>query len=748
VSVRLRVPPAALLLFALVSGVAAGIASRGAAVPVAVLVLAAGARRWQPRLALWPVVALLAWVHGAAARRLDAAGCPAALPGGVVRLGIRVLEPTGGTVPALVQPRAPCRGPVLARFRERDTVRAGDQLVVEARWLPTPGRLGPSSGLLVVRNTRRVGADPGPLDGLRNWLHQASRRLYGHRAGIVDALMLGRRGSIDPTITSAFSRSGLVHILSISGFHVGLIAGWVLLSLRAASVGRHRAALLAAGVVTLYVLFIGAPAPAMRAVLLTWLVTLERWRQRHPGPAPLFMATAALVVVLDPFAVFDLGAWLSVTALGGATLASRWSDVAMSKHGLVRIVTGSIGATLGTAPVAAFALGVIAPIGVVVNLVAIPVAAVAVPGVLGSVLALPVAARHADALAAGSGLLLDLMERTAAFGAAVPGGAYTFEPGPLPALVSVAVLIVAGWVIGRGNTAREAGRRLAWAAALAFAWPVAARLTFPTHTGTRLTLHFLSVGQGDAALIRTPGNRWILIDAGPVTRDRDAGRRVVVPFLVRQGVRRLAALVLSHAHLDHYGGAAAVLAEVDVDLVLEPGRLVADAPYRELLEAVERAGVGWRPFRAGDRLRIDGVEIEALHPDTTWSSWGVDLNEDSVVLAVRSGRFAAVFTGDAGFPVEARLGGRVGSAELVKVGHHGSATATSAAWLDELDPAVAIVSTGPNRYGHPAPETMRRLAAAGVDIWRTDRDGTLSVRVDDGIMRVRGRRGERVYPVR
>ena len=266
--------------------------------------------------------------------------------------------------------------------------------------------------------------------------------------------------------------------------------------------------------------------------------------------------------------------------------------------------------------------------------------------------------------------------------------------------------------------------------------------------GSGLALHFLSVGQGDAALIRTPSGRWILVDAGPADERSNAGRDVVLPFLVRHGVRRLAAFVLSHAHRDHVGGAPAVLRQVPADLILDPAEPVAEPHYFELLDLAAERGYRWRPARAGDSLLIDGVLLTVLHPDTTWPRWHDDLNDDSAVLLVRSGAFEALLAGDLGVRAESLLAGRIGRVDLLKVGHHGSRGSSGTDWLRELEPRAAIVSVGANRYGHPAPEALERLSGAHAEVWRTDRDGTVTVTVAESTMTVRGRRSARTYSTR
>jgi competence protein ComEC len=153
----------------------------------------------------------------------------------------------------------------------------------------------------------------------------------------------------------------------------------------------------------------------------------------------------------------------------------------------------------------------------------------------------------------------------------------------------------------------------------------------------------------------------------------------------------------------------------------------------------------WQPARAGDSLVVDGVVLTVLHPDTAWAGWRSDLNDDSVVLLVRFGSFQAVLAGDLGVRAESLLAGRIGPVDLLKVGHHGSAGSTGVPWLAELSPRVAVISVGANRYGHPAPAALARLADAGAEVWRTDRDGSIQVTVEETTMVLRGRRGTRVY---
>lgn len=709
--------------------------------------------RRRPGAALCAGAIAVGALAGQLMRSAEAGRCAARLPAGQLAIELRAIDPATGRGMARVRPlEAECTGTVDARWPVGSPVEAGLTARVTARWVPRAGSGGRAGGVLAIVSVQPGASDPTAAERVRNRIVRSAERLYGARASLVEALVLGTRGGLDPEMRDRFAYAGLVHLLSISGFHVGLLSAWIVLIARLLGAPRSRAFLLGGLGGVIYVAFLGWPAPGTRAAALAVVLAIMFRRQRRVEPAALLAETCLLVLLIAPWSVFDLGGWLSAAALWGATTATRWSDVAFGEGFLARTLSSSVGATLATAPITAAMLGAVALAGIPLNLIAIPIAAVAVPGVAASLLLAPVADGAAGALAAGSGLALHALELLAAFGAAIPGGHVVVAEGPRSALPWLVLLAAAIWSVGQRNTRGEAGRRLLVLSA-AGAWVFLAaglgalsRVSVPD-AGTGLTLHFLDVGQGDGAAIRTPGGRWVVIDAGPRSATWDAGRRVVTPFLARQGARRIAAVVISHAHLDHLGGAEAVLDRFPVGLVLEPADQISDAAYTSFLDVLAADAVRWQPARSGAEFTLDGVRFRVLHPDTTWAEWGADVNEGSAVLRVDFGAFSALFAGDAGFSAEAHLAGRVGRVDLLKVGHHGSRGSSSDRWLAELRPAAALVSVGRNTYGHPAPDALRRLITHGADVWRTDLEGTVSVTTDGRTMTMRGRRGAITYPV-
>ncbi len=251
-----------------------------------------------------------------------------------------------------------------------------------------------------------------------------------------------------------------------------------------------------------------------------------------------------------------------------------------------------------------------------------------------------------------------------------------------------------------------------------------------------LALHFLAVGQGDAAALRTPAGRWIVVDGGPRLAGFDAGASVVTPFLRRAGVQRLALAAMSHGDADHLGGLAAVVRAFKPDLVLEPGEPLPRAEYRRFLAAVARAGSRWHAGRTGDSLELDGVALRVLHPGGAWLPAA---NENSLVLVVEYGGFRALLPGDGGLAMERSPGflERVPRAAVLKVAHHGSRFATGPALLAAAAPAVCVISVGPNRFGQPDPGVVGALGGAGCVVVRTDLEGTVTVETDGRVMRLR-----------
>jgi competence protein ComEC len=547
--------------------------------------------------------------------------------------------------------------------------------------------------------------------------------------------------AIDAAQRDRYADAGLVHMLSVSGLHVGIIA--LALELLGAALRLPRAPTRVASlaILTAYVAAIGAPPPAVRAAVMLGVLLVSRLRQR-PTSRWAILALGGAGPLLAPATVLDLGWQLSVAGtaalVAGGALVRR--VVPRAWRGWRRTIAAgvviSLVATVTTAPLVAWAIGRVALVGPATNLLADPIMGLLQP-VLFVALCLPVA--FVESLCADAAhALTTAFDAVARVGAAVPGGVFAVTPSTSSALLAGVAAVAVLVACASARPARAIGVGLSAITAL-----VLAPLVRPDRPFTEL--HVLDVGQGDAIALRTRRNRWVLVDAGRNWLGGDAGRSTVVPYLAHRG-GSLALFVLSHPHADHVGGAASVFAAMRPARFLDPGYVGTTPAYRDALGEAARDHIPWQRVRPGDSLRVDEVTLTALAPESTWVAGLSDANLASTVLTARVGAIRFLFTGDAEGPEEDWLLSRDAgalAADVLKVGHHGSRTSTTSRFLGAVRPRLALVSVGAhNAYGHPSPEVMQALRDSGVQVLRTDRVGTIVVSTDGRHLVVEAR-GER-----
>ncbi len=591
---------------------------------------------------------------------------------------------------------------------------------------------GSDRGLVLREAQLTLVRPPGTLDRWRNQVAASLDRRFGPDGPAARALLIADTRGLSPELRDRYADAGLVHILSISGLHVAIVGGALLLLFQAMRLPMAAARLAAVGTAVLYVLAIGAPPPALRSVTLFAATSLAQLRQRPASPWGTF-ALAAVVPLWELRTVLDLGWQLSVSGYAaiivagrvGRRLPERWPhwQRAVAKE----LMTGTL-ASLATAALVTWHFGRLSLIAPLSNLVVGPVISLLQP-TLFLVMVLP------DALGAtfvvdAARPLLRTMDGIAQIAASVPGAVIDVAPTALSAwlvgVLSLAVL-VAGWA---RHPVRWIG--LALAASALIVWLPERSLLEQAPALTEI--HLIDVGQGDAIAIRSPRGRWALIDAGRAWSGGDAGRSTVVPHLRRRG-GTLDLLVLTHPHADHIGGAATVARALRPQRVYDAGFVLGQTGYRELLALLATRGIPWQRARPGTTHDLDGIAIDILAPDSAWAAERDDPNDASTVVRLRIGAHRMLFMGDAEVGEERWLLERLGPdalrASVLKVGHHGSRTSTSAPFLEAVRPRVALVSVGANNgYGHPNPEVMQRLAAQGATVLRTDQLGTVILRTD------------------
>ena len=585
-------------------------------------------------------------------------------------------------------------------------------------------------GLLVQHARLRVTSRPGILDRVRTSAGHGIDRTFGTDAPLVRALLIADRHQLSPELRDRFAAAGLAHILAIAGLHVGIIALAIELMLELAGVPRKRANVVTIVVVVAYVAIIGAPVPAVRSATMLTALFSSRLVQR-PTSRWAIVGLGAAQPVLDPGVVLDAGYQLSVLgvlSMISAGMLGRRLHVQRLPWLVKEIVVTLLGttvATVGSAAVVAWVFGRISVAAPITNLAATPLIAFAQPMIFcGMVLAPihPLAAIFADA----AHPLLAMLNGVATTAAGVSWASIPVAPTPIAA--TIAGVMSAAVIVACASSEWQRPTTVALLAAAVLVWlPLA-----PGRSG-ELEVHMIDVGQGDAIALRTPHAHWILIDAGRAWRGGDAGRSTVIPYIGRRG-GTLDLFVLSHPHTDHVGGAASVLHALRPRIFIDAGFPGAADAYRVSLDVARREHVRWARAHPGDALTIDGVSLRLLAPDSAWTASLADPNLASVIVQVRYGEISLLFMGDAEQPEEEWLLARDSialRADILKVAHHGSRTSSSEPFLAAVQPRLALVSVGAgNSYGLPTPEIMRRLAARGAQVLRTDRLGTIVARTD------------------
>jgi competence protein ComEC len=588
----------------------------------------------------------------------------------------------------------------------------------------------PGAGPLLVRRAHILAEGRGPI--LTRWraaARSAVDRTFGEDAPLARALLVADTRGIPFDVRDRYAAAGVVHLLSISGLHVAIIASAAQLLFSLARLSPRAASISALATTAVYIAVIGAPAPALRSGTMLGIAAFSRLVQRPTSPWAV-LALGALAPLVQPATVLDLGYQLSVAGMA-AIIASG----AVARRAIVPRLDGwrrwlaanlvtSVLAGLVTAPLVAWTFGRVSLVAPLSNLVATPILAIAQPMLFLALLLAPVpsAARFvADAVHP----LLAAFDHVARIGSDLPMAALPIAPSFVDAVIAAAVATA----VVVACVSRFPARAIAVAASgMAFLmWsPLAER------GRGEVELHMLDVGQGDALAVRTPANRWIVVDAGRRWTGGDAGRATVIPYLRRRG-GPVELFVISHPHDDHIGGAATVLRALRPRAIWDAAYAGTSDAYRETLLVARDRDIPWRRVHPHDSLVIDGVVFTVLAPDSAWTASLRDPNEASTILRVRFGVRRFLLTGDAEAGEEAWLvaSGADLAADVLKVAHHGSRTSTTTAFLEAVRPRVALISVGAgNTYGHPGPQVVSDLADVGALVVRSDHSGNVVVRSD------------------
>jgi len=563
-------------------------------------------------------------------------------------------------------------------------------------------------------------ADRYPLDRYRQHIAESFERLLPGNpyTGILVALAVGEESGITPWQWDVFNRTGVGHLMSISGSHIGLVAGlafalvWSFwgripaLALRwPATRAAALAALLSAGG---YTLLSGLSVPAQRSFLMVAVAMVALISQRYAVSSRILALALLTILVLDPGAPLLAGFWLSFGAVAVIlySVSGRWRE----RRFFGQTVGLQINITLAMLPPTLIFFQQFPLLSPLTNLIAIPwVGCTVLPMTLLAALVEPLSVTAQTVLLELAALTMDGLWRILLWLDRLPG-MVLYRPAPPLWTLAFALPGLAWWLAPHGLPGRWLGAPLC----LPLLWPPTVA---PPLGGVWFTL--LDAGQGLAAVVRTQ-NHVLVYDTGPrLGTTLDAGRAALAPFLRQQGALQVDALIVSHADSQHTGGVRSLRELMPV------ARILTSAPEQTPIE-------GAQPCRAGTAWEWDGVRFQLLHPPPT----GFSGDNASCVLQVESAAGRILLPGDIEAAAETALATRYGTglaAEILVAPHHGHRNLSTLAFLNAVQPRYVLFATGHrNRFGYPRAETIARYQATGAILLNASDEGAITFRLEPG----------------
>lgn len=572
----------------------------------------------------------------------------------------------------------------------------------------------------------RTGAAPwwGLVSRYRRAVESRIRQDAPRSAGILLALLLGERGLLSPDAQDDLSASGLYHLVALSGLHVGLIlllAAWAAPLLRLHPLHRDAASL---ALLALYALLVQSRPSLTRALLMAGLFLAARMTARPQGARFAWSAAFAVLLAWDPQWILDSGFQLTFAATAGILLlwdaypAGLPSDGALG--GLSRLLWVGLSAQIATLPLLTWTFHRVSLLGwLATPLASLPLLAI-------QALGLPYlfGLAFVPGVHSAVGTALDLLGRVFLWTPELLGRwrlGSVFVPVPWWGWVLLyggALLLLAL----PGRTRRAGWVLLVFSAVCAWAHP-------GRWDETERKLTVLDVGQASAQVVQWEG-RAALVDAGNGNFEGPTSARTVIePYLAQEGVRGLAGIVLTHWDADHSGSAPDLIRDLPVGYLAYPAADPPRGPVGDaVLAAAGRRGLRVLPLERGQRLTLAGLPAGVWHPPAPAPFKGE--NDRSLVLELDFPDAPILFTGDLERAGEEDLleAWQVPKVYGVMVPHHGSATSSSPPWVRRLSPRIALISVGrSNRFGHPSPLVVERYAREGARVFRTDRDGAVTL---------------------
>lgn len=572
------------------------------------------------------------------------------------------------------------------------------------------------------------------------------RYLDEDTAALVLALILGEKQDLDSKIIENFQRVGVVHVLAISGLHVGFIIAFVFSFLTVLRLGQISKIWTLIIVLIIYVILVRFKIPVIRASTMAILYLIGQVIERKIMVFNIILAALSLILIFDPGELFRPGLHFSFMAvisivygyqkLNQLLPLNRLLDQWGKRISLVILVKKyfwmpflvSFAAVVGTIPLTLHYYGSVPVYALLANLIVIPLIGAMVFLSIFTLITALVSSFLTSGIAFLIIILNGWMQLMVKFTAELPYASLVTSFVSLPYVFFLYVLIILCLNIKKHQL-------------IIFLLPVLVFLYFllriEKNQKNYIEVAFLDVGQGDAAFLRFPNGKTMLVDGGDASFHWDQGAKTVLPFLQAQGVLSINYLVGSHAHNDHIGGFPFLMNQLKIDTLIISKYQYHSKLFRNIFLTAADKNIPIRMVARGDQLYPDSLcRVYVLHPDSIFSQAqtrnGAECNNSSIVLKVQYGENSILFTGDLETRGERPLigFGPFLESEIIKIGHHGSSTSTSINLLKRINPMVAIISVAQkNKFKHPSPKTILRLRENRIRTYLTSKEGALIFRV-------------------
>ncbi len=528
-------------------------------------------------------------------------------------------------------------------------------------------------------------------------------------AAAIFAMLFGGYAGLNPELVEEFQTTGIVHILSVSGSHMSLLAAATATLCLLLKFPRSLTLVLGIFVIGTYTLLSGVLPQVIRSAVMGILVFTATALEVEAIGARLLTLTALVMLIVKPLLIFDITFQLSFSATAGLMYVAGDLRNLMSRFPKFFSYPAAmtLAAQIASLPIIIWYFNQVSLSSVLANVFVMPILEfVIVGGLLGGLIALVIPF---------VGKLFFLFESLIfSFGAEVNR---LFANLPFSSIQVPTLGIFAGLIYYIALIFRRAEILLL----LIFV------LIFNFKTSGELEISFVDVGQGDCAVILTPNRKCLIFDTGGV-REKvfDIGGRVVVPYLKHEGVREVDTIFLTHVHEDHSGGAGAIIKKMPVREIITAGEPKAE--YAAVFGISENFLDNLRAGHTGEHFKIDGVDVEIIFAPNVGTG-----NEISNVYKIHYGDVTFLITGDLVTEIESEMlhEGIDVSSTVLKVGHHGSKTSSSEEFLQAVNPKCAVICVGyGNNFGHPRPEILQRLENLNAKIFRTDKDGLIKFKTD------------------